>query len=309
VSVGRPSWPDRYRPFIRRSKIIVRFASYNIQYGFGLDGIYDLERIAESLRGADVISLQEVTRGFARNRFADMVADLAALFPDYFWVYGPACDVHMPAVDGTPAPRNMRLQFGNMVLSRWPILSTRMLLLPRSRTLTKLNLQRGATEALIDMPGGALRVYSVHLDHVSNDERIRQLDHLNDRINAFTREGGSVTGAFEFGIEELPLPEDYIVMGDFNMLPESPEYCAFAGNRDGYYGRTARIGTPVDALAALDTYAPESYSWMDPADHGKRMHLDYIFVSSSLQSRLRSASVDTTAAGSDHFPVWAEIDI
>ncbi|MDM9621239.1 endonuclease/exonuclease/phosphatase family protein [Rhizobium sp. S96] len=287
----------------------MRFASYNIQYGFGLDGRYDLERIADSLKGADVIALQEVTRGFSRNDYADMQADLTALFPDYFWVYGPACDLHVERINDRPAPRNTRLQFGNMILSRWPILSNRMLLLPRSRTLSKLNLQRGATEAVVAVPGGALRVYSVHLDHVSNDERIRQLAYLNERINAFTREGGSVTGSLEFDIDELPLPEDYIVMGDFNMVPESPEYCSFAGASDGYYGRTARIGTPIDALAALNAYAPESYSWMDPADHGKRMHLDYVFVSCGLESQLRSARVDTTAAGSDHFPVWVEIDI
>ncbi|MGO7719026.1 endonuclease/exonuclease/phosphatase family protein, partial [Rhizobium johnstonii] len=62
----------------------MNFASYNIQYGFGLDGIYDLARIARSLEGADVIALQEVTRGFSRNGFADMAADIAAFFPDYF---------------------------------------------------------------------------------------------------------------------------------------------------------------------------------------------------------------------------------
>ncbi|WP_283196425.1 endonuclease/exonuclease/phosphatase family protein [Rhizobium sp. AN80A] len=287
---------------------MVRFASYNIQYGFGLDGTYDLKRIADSLAGADVIALQEVTRGFARNRYADMVADLGALFPDHFWVYGPGCDLHVAEIDGHPAPRGMRMQFGNMILSRWPILSTRTLLLPRSRTLSKLNLQRCATEAVIDLPSGAVRVYSVHLDHISSDERIRQLVYLNERINAFPHEGGSLTGAREFEIEELPLPEDYLVMGDFNMLPESPEYCAFAGRKDGYYGRTARIGTPVDAFEALGAYQPDGYSWMDPANHGKRMHLDYVFVGSGLESRLRSARIDTSAMGSDHFPVWVEID-
>jgi endonuclease/exonuclease/phosphatase family metal-dependent hydrolase len=181
------------------------------------------------------------------------------------------------------------------------------MLLPRSRTISKLNLQRGATEAVIDTPDGALRVYSVHLDHVSADERTRQLGYLNDRINAFCQEGGSVTGAVEFEIKDPPLPENYVVMGDFNMVPESPEYCSFAGTKDGYYGRTARIGTPIDALAALNAYAPGSYSWMDPADHRKRMHLDYCFVSAGLEPRLKSANIDTTAMGSDHFPVWVEI--
>ncbi|QRM49048.1 endonuclease [Rhizobium sp. BG6] len=286
----------------------MKFASYNIQYGFGLDGIYDLDRIAASLEGADIIALQEVTRGFVRNDYADMVANLAAFFPSHFWVYGPACDLHVEvSSDGWPQ-RGTRFQFGNMVLSRWPILSTRTLLLPRSRTISKLNLQRGATEAVIETPHGALRVYSVHLDHVSIDERNRQLAHLNERINAFVSEGGSVTGAPEFDVNDPPVPEDYVILGDFNMTPESPEYCVLAGAKDGYYGRVPRIGTPVDALAALDAYPPGSYSWMDPKDHGKRMHLDYIFVSCGLTGRLKSATIDTDSVGSDHFPIWVEID-
>ncbi|MEX2693978.1 endonuclease/exonuclease/phosphatase family protein [Rhizobium mongolense] len=285
----------------------MKFASYNIQYGFGLDGIYDLGRIADNLDGADIIALQEVTRGFSRNDFSDMAADLAAFFPNHFWVYGPACDLHVDAGDEGFPPRGTRFQFGNMILSRWPILSARTLLLPRSRTVSKINLQRGASEAVIDTPEGAFRVYSVHLDHVSPDERIRQLAYLNERINAFPFEGGCVTGASEFEIADLPLPEDYVILGDFNMVPESPEYCSFAGTRDGYYGRVPRIGTPVDALAALEGYAPASYSWVDPKNHGKRMHLDYCFVSCGLHGRLKSAHVDTASVGSDHFPVWVEI--
>jgi len=287
----------------------VKFASYNIQYGFGLDGIYDLRRIAESLEGADVIALQEVTRGYEKNDFADMPADLAAFFPDHFWVYGAPCDLHVAAGEGGFPPRGTRFQFGNMILSRFPILATRTILLPRSRTVSKLNLQRGATEALIDVPGRPLRVYSVHLDHVSIDERVAQIRHLNERINAFRLEGGSISGAAEIGLTELPLPEDYVVMGDFNMVPESPEYRAFAGAKDGYYGRVPRFGTPVDALAALDGYHPGSYSWMDPGDHRKRMHLDYCFVSGELADSLKGAHIDTESVGSDHFPVWTEIEL
>lgn len=273
----------------------MNFASYNIQYGFGLDGRYDLERIARSLEGADIIALQEVTRGFFRNRYADMPAAIAAWFPDHFWVYGPACDTLAGAPAGEAAPpAGIRFQFGNMVLSRWPILSTRMLLLPRSRTAGGINLQRGATEALIDTPAGALRVYSVHLDHISADERARQLRFLSERLGAYTREGGSLTGAAEFGLPEPPMPEDYVVMGDFNMEPGSPEYRMPAGG-------------PVDALAALSAYRPGSYSWMDPGDHSKRMHLDYCFVSSGLEPRLKSARIDTDSTGSDHFPLWVEI--
>ena len=52
----------------------MKLASYNIQYGFGLDGRYDLERIVASIANADIIALQEVTRGSPRNGHVDMVA-------------------------------------------------------------------------------------------------------------------------------------------------------------------------------------------------------------------------------------------
>ena len=45
----------------------MKFVTYNIQYGTGLDGRYDAGRIADAVRGADVIALQEVTRNNPRN--------------------------------------------------------------------------------------------------------------------------------------------------------------------------------------------------------------------------------------------------
>lgn len=286
----------------------MKFVSYNIQFGIGLDGKFDLERIAASLAGADVIALQEVTRGFDRNDFADVVEGMARLFPDYFWVFGAPCDIFLDAAikDGRRIER--RFQFGNMILSRWPILSTRTLLLPRSRTYGKLNLQRGATEAVIDVPGGPLRVYSVHLDHVSPDERIAQIRHLKERALGFTREGGSVTGAQELGFVDPPLPEEFLLMGDFNMQPESPEYIEMTGIKDAYYGRVPRLEYPLDALERCDRLEPTSYSWMDPRDHAQRMHLDYCFLSAGLAPRLKNAFIDNDALGSDHFPLWVDID-
>ncbi|MDX3928344.1 MAG: endonuclease/exonuclease/phosphatase family protein [Shinella sp.] len=285
----------------------MKFVSYNIQYGIGLDGRYDLERIAASIEGADIIALQEVTRNFDRNDRADMVAGLEALLPSHYCAYWPACDTDAGSAIENGRAVNRRFQFGNMVLSRWPILATRLISLPRTRTLDKLNLQRGATEALIDAPGGALRVYSVHLDHVYRNERIAQIEFLKQRVQAYPTEGGAITGAGEFGIAELPCPEDYVLMGDFNMVPESPEYCALAGDVDGYYGRQIRATNPIDVLAGLGKRTAESYSWIDPKDHGHRMFLDYCFVSFGLVERLQDAWVDERAAGSDHLPVWFEL--
>lgn len=283
----------------------MKFVSYNIQYGFGKDGRFDPDRIAASLRGADVIALQEVTRGYARNDYADLVESFSAAFPDYFCAFGAGCDVLVDhqAVEGRLKER--RFQFGNMVLSRFPIRASRNLLLPRRRTYDRLNLQRSALEVVIDAPGGALRVYSVHLDHVSPDERIAQIDFLKERVFGYPFEGGALTGAIEFAVADPPLPEDFLVMGDFNMEPESPEYLTMAGRNDAYYGRAARTGFAIDAEAQIGRPA-DGYSWISE-DGSRRMHLDYCFLSGGLASRLKAARVDLTAVGSDHFPVWVEL--
>ncbi|EKF61251.1 Metal-dependent exonuclease [Agrobacterium albertimagni AOL15] len=284
----------------------MKFVSYNIQYGIGQDGRFDPDRIADSIRDADVIALQEVTRGYSRNGYADLVETFSALFPDYFAAFGPACDV---LVDNTTIDgrlRERRFQFGNMVLSRYPIRSSRNLLLPRNRTFDKLNLQRGALETVIETPDGALRVYSVHLDHVSPDERIAQVAYLKERVFGYLSEGGALTGAIEFAVTDPPLPEDFLVMGDFNMEPESAEYIAMVGRKDAYYGRAPRAGFPVDAEAHLRARPSDGYSWVSD-DGSRRMHLDYCFVSGGLAGRLRSCRVDRSAVGSDHFPVWVEL--
>lgn len=286
----------------------MKIVSYNVQYGIGMDGRFDPQRIASSLAGADIIALQEVTRGFHKNGYADLVAHFADLFPEHFHVYAAPCDLLLDILVENGKRTERRFQFGNMILSRWPILATRHLLLPRSRTIDQLNLQRGAIEALIAAPDGPLRIYSTHLDHVSPDERLAQIVYLKARILNFAAEGGSLTGASEAGFPDLPLPENFLLMGDFNMEPESPEYVEMTGHRDRYYGRVPRVNQVVDVLDRLGKLPADSYSWAQPPGDGPvKMHLDYCFVSSGLVPRLRDAWIDRQALGSDHFPVWVDL--
>jgi endonuclease/exonuclease/phosphatase family metal-dependent hydrolase len=286
----------------------MKIVSYNVQYGIGMDGCLDPQRIAASLAGADIIALQEVTRGFHKNGHADLVAAFADLFPEHFHVYAAPCDLLIDIMVENGQRTERRFQFGNMILSRWPILATRHFLLPRSRTVDQLNLQRGAIEVVIAAPEGQLRIYSTHLDHVSPDERIAQIAYLKARVLNYMSEGGALTGAAEEGFPDLPLAEDFLLMGDFNMEPESPEYVEMTGHRDRYYGRVSRANQVVDALDRLDKLPPDSYSWAKPPGDGPvKMHLDYCFVSSGLVPRLRDAWIDHQAQGSDHFPVWVEL--
>ncbi len=285
----------------------MKLVSYNIQYGIGLDGRFDLDRIAETVRSADIVALQEVTRNFARNGGADMVAGLQERLPEHFSVYGAGMDVDMGSAIENGRAVNRRLQFGNMVLSRFPIVSSRNLLLPRSRTYDALNLQRSALEALVVTPAGALRVYSVHLDHVSGDERLAQIAELKARALGYPLEGGAVSGAVEFGFAEPPCPEDFVLMGDFNMEPEGAEYKAMVGAIDSEFGRKRRATHPIDAEALFGNRPANAYSWMDMRDNSRRKHLDYCFVSASLAPRVSACRTDTAAVGSDHFPVWLDI--
>ncbi|AJY44482.1 endonuclease/exonuclease/phosphatase family protein [Martelella endophytica] len=286
----------------------MKIVSYNIQFGTGLDGRYDLERIAASLEGADVIALQEVTRGFPKNGERDMVAEIGTLFPDYFAAYGPGADLHLDFTREGGRIVERRLQFGNMVLSRTPLLSVRHLLLPRTRTAEKLNYQRSMLETVIATPLGPLRVCSVHLDHMSADERIAQIAYLKARLIGFPLEGPGMTGGAEFGMTDPPAPEGFIILGDFNMTPESPEYLEMAGSRELGGGRYLRNAVPVDALDRLGKRHDGLISWTHPDfAEGTGEYLDYAFVNAGLAQHLKDGWIDLEAKGSDHFPLWVEL--
>lgn len=285
----------------------MKLVTYNTQYGIGRDGRYDLARIAAGVEGADIIALQEVTRNFMRNSCADMVEGLAALLPDYFHVFGVAMDVDFGMLGDDGKPANKRLQFGNMVLSRWPIVSSRNVLLPRSLRLSRGNLQRAALEALVMAPSGPLRVYSVHLDHVNPEERMAQIHHLKERVYAYPMEGGAISGAAEYGFPELPCPEEFVLLGDFNMVPGSPEHLAMTGVPDPFEGPQIVAHHPVDAYRLASGIPDGSVTWTDTTHPEKGRLIDYAFVQANLAARVKSVRIDSDANGSDHQPVWLEL--
>lgn len=288
----------------------MKCVTYNIQYGIGMDGRYDLARIADAVRGADLIALQEVSRNNPQNAGRDMVAELRDLLPGYFSVYGAPYSVDMGSAVENGRAIDRHFEFGNMVLSKTPVLSSRNLLLPRSRTFDRLNLQRGALEALVATPFGALRFYSVHLDHTSPSERIDQIRHLVAKVLAYPSEGGALTGTSEMGFPEPPRPEEFVLMGDFNLEPGGPEYVEMTGIPDVDFGIARRAHLPVDAATLGASNPTGRITWIDPKrpdDPDRRRCLDYHFVHASLAPRVRRCWIDEAAVGSDHRPVWLEL--
>ena len=289
----------------------MKIVTCNIQYGRGRDGRFDLDCIADAVSGADVIALQEVERFWSRSGGADQPRLLARRFPGHHPAYGPGVDLHLAGAEPGEAGAGRRRQFGNMLLSRAPLLTVRHHLLPKYGSLGPMSLQRSALEGVIAVRGGHVRLYSVHLTHLSAETRLPQVEALLKVHADAVREGPPVSGG---GLHEEwtrdgmppPVPREAILLGDFNMEPDSEEYERIVGptspyggritNPEGFVDAWVEAGHPIDAGATAEM-------------RGRPVRLDYCFVSAGLRDRIRAVRVDADAAGSDHQPVWMEIDL
>jgi endonuclease/exonuclease/phosphatase family metal-dependent hydrolase len=118
----------------------IRIVSFNIEYARETRRAAELLSTVKSLRGADIILLQEMTAPSTR-----FLAD--SLHMRY---------VYYPAIYN----RIMRRDIGEAILSRWPIESDSKLILPGHSRYAKT--QRIATAATIKVNGRSIRVYSTH---------------------------------------------------------------------------------------------------------------------------------------------------
>ncbi|WP_353682207.1 endonuclease/exonuclease/phosphatase family protein [Mesorhizobium sp.] len=122
--------------------------------------------------------------------------------------------------------------------------------------------------------------------------------------------GRRAVGVAEVGLPDLPCPEGFVVMGDFNMLAGSPEYVEFAGRLDHEFGMPVTADLAVDAALRLAAAGADLVTWVDPkrpGDASRHKRIDYVFTSASLAKSLKRLWVDRQAVGSDHLPVWVEM--
>ena len=288
----------------------MKLVTYNIQYGLGKDNRYDLGRVASEVESADVIALQEVDRHWQRSGCVDAPALLASHLPEHHWVYGPTLDLDASyrSTDGRLV--NRRRQFGNMILSRAPIVSSRSHLLPKFGTLVQHSLQQGALETVIMTDrAGPLRIYSVQLSHLTSATRMPQVDTLLDVHARAPSEGGAWCGVHPDAAsgwtegEMPPMPAHALLMGDFNFEWSAPEYDRIVGPPSPRFGRLNGLTGFVDAWVAAGQ--PEG----DGATYGAGRRVDFCFVSSPLASHVRACRIDAQATGSDHQPVWIDMDL
>src|SRR5512139_2508707 len=129
-------------PDIRDAALTV--ISYNIGYALNIDRAIAEIRQIRSERGLDILLLQEMDEPGLEQMARDLQLN---------YVYYPA------AVEST-----YRKDFGNAVLSSWPIIDSKKVILPHISFSNRM--KRVATRATIRIHGEDLLAYSIHTEPV-----------------------------------------------------------------------------------------------------------------------------------------------
>jgi endonuclease/exonuclease/phosphatase family metal-dependent hydrolase len=289
----------------------VKFATYNIQYGVGQDSCYDLSRIVDTLKEQDIICLQEATTNW-RVCENDNQPEVLAAELNLYMAYAPGFEVDCGSKDDRGIITNMRRRFGNMVLSRWPILYSRTHSLPRPATEISadfypfVDLPRVALEAVININGNFVRFISVHLSHLPGEQRIAQINTLKALATTLPSEmhlwdDDPQLSVYTDGMKAPFIPQATLIAGDFNFEADSDDYAEMMKPLKG----------TSDAL--IDAWLSSKKRLSDESTcleyDGQFSRLDYLFMTPDLQGCVMTANSDQKNLSSDHFPLFFELDL
>jgi endonuclease/exonuclease/phosphatase family metal-dependent hydrolase len=272
--------------------------SWNIQYGKGVDGAVDLERIVDTVRRMgdfDVLCAQEIAINIADmggGEGVDQARQLAALLPGYEPFFAPAVDL--------AGPNGKRQRFGNMILSRLPVLAASAHILPRPADPTVMHMPRGAAAALVETKAGPLRIFTTHLEFHGAVQRPAQAEALRALYAEAAANDRQVPQPGPGPYRVLPAAVGAAICGDFNFEASESPYAAitrpFAAGAEALVDAWTRRypGTPHAPTCGVH----DREQWQQ-GPHAR----DFFFVSSGLAARVASVAVDATTAASDHQPV------
>jgi endonuclease/exonuclease/phosphatase family metal-dependent hydrolase len=280
----------------------LKLITWNIQWGRGTDGRVDLRRIvadARALADFDVLCLQEVADGWpdlpggaAGNQFRE----LALALPGFAAVDGVAVDVPGP----TPG---LRRRFGNLLLSRLPVLQVLRHQLPWPAAPDVPSMPRLAIEATLQSPFGPLRVMTTHLAYYAQAQRLAQVERLRELHREAVAHAQRPRPAEEGPFLALPRGGAALLAGDMNFKPGSQEYqrmlAPFADATPAWLDAWALLhpGEPHPP-----TFAPHEGPAPEPP-YG----CDFVFASADLAPRLRALRVEAATTASDHQPLLLEL--
>jgi Metal-dependent hydrolase len=235
----------------------LRVATYNVHGCVGMDGQRSEGRIAEVIASmsADIVGLQELDLGRARSAHADQAALIATQLG---WKY------HFH-----PAMRSGDEQYGNAIVSRFPIELKRAAEMPGAAPWYCRE-QRGAIWMQAKTDLGPVHIINTHFG----------LGRTERRLQAKLLIGPTWLGS-------VPRNEPSILLGDFNSVRTSRAYRLI-----GEHLRDVRaLVRPSGAFRTFPTRFPS-------------LAVDHIFVNAALSpTQLNVHRTPLARLASDHFPL------
>lgn len=280
----------------------MRVLTWNIRWGLGADGRVDLARIADWIADCDpdLLALQEVCRNFPAQTYddpADQPAWLGERFPGYSVQFCPAIDIFISG---------QRRQFGNLVMSRYPLRQVMAHRLPRPPAVsTGISFDRSAIEVLLsETPVGTLRFICTHLEYAAPLQRLAQASYLRQRLEEIAAERTLPPQAVNLSdtpLHTLPSCDAVLLCGDFN-----------AGPTDA---AIELLLAPASPLPMRDLWRESFPDQLHPPTLGLRsaghdpqnpVCFDFIMGCETSCRALVTVGTDAQIAASDHQPFWAD---
>jgi len=261
---------------------------------------------------SDVLCLQEVAIHYPQLRGGpgNQLAQLQALLPEWTILYGAA--VHEWTAAGEQ-------QFGNLIATRLPVLQVQHYPLPYPADHNVRSMPRMCTAVTVQDPTlGPVRVMTTHLEYYSKRQRMAQARYLRrmhfEALSQVFASPPAVQDGSPF--QSKPHTAHSVLCGDFNLEPHEMEYaalsspaavieCLEAGWPEGVVN--ARWN---DAWRVLnpDLPQPDTFRLFDRQFGSEPGACDFVWVSDSLRTHVRSFTVDQQTQASDHQPVRVVID-
>ncbi|MBR0776586.1 endonuclease/exonuclease/phosphatase family protein [Bradyrhizobium diazoefficiens] len=277
----------------------MRLLTWNIQCGKGCDGVTDLARIvriATETCDADVFCFQEVSANFSRHDGGgDQSAELAALLPGYFPVFRPAIET----VDQAGGLH----RFGNMTLTRLPVVQINNHILPWPGAGAGRSMRRHALEVTVKTSFGAVRTVNTHLEYYSVAQRDAQIARLLDLQQDASTSPKLPTRQPDEPYESQTVAGSSLMCGDFNFDVSDPQHALIdRSGRPGLNYRDAWTVVHAGLKRSPTCGIYDHVQWTEGPDCR-----DFIFASEDLLGRITRIEVNGKTDASDHQPVFVEL--
>ena len=239
--------PEKHAP--AEHKQIIRVVTYNIQYAWRVKKAVSLLEKNNNLNHAEILCLQEMDEHSVEH---------IAQHLHYNYVYYPA----------VRHPRHNK-NFGNAILSKYPIISDKKIILPY---FDKKKLQRIAVSAVINIGENKIQVICLHMKvFLKYSYRSMQIRKILENI--------------------LPKQKHCIIAGDFNTFTKKGYQASIDPVvEDGYTLATHNLGWNYKHWYLLN----------------KKSTLDHIFTKGF---EVKSTGKVLGRKASDHIPLWVELKI